>query len=223
MADLPGVRPAPAARKAQKEIRRQQLIEATIDTLASKGYSDTTLAEVARRAGFSTGIVNSHFDSKERLLLETLRYLSDEYRKAWQTAINRAGPDPARQLAAIVEVDFDRKICTRRKLAAWYAFWGEAKARPDYLKHWGAVDEAFQDAIETLCARIIGDAGYDQDSLHVARGLDALLEGLWVKLLTGFRSFTREQARSIAFSWLAQVFPKHFDANGLAGGMVEAT
>ena len=34
-------------RKASKEMRRQQLIEATIDSLAKRGYAETTMADVA--------------------------------------------------------------------------------------------------------------------------------------------------------------------------------
>lgn len=52
-------------RKASKETRRQQLIEATIDLLARRGYSETTMADVADGAGLSRGIVNFHFESKE--------------------------------------------------------------------------------------------------------------------------------------------------------------
>ncbi|HEX3217144.1 MAG TPA: TetR family transcriptional regulator, partial [Aestuariivirgaceae bacterium] len=40
-------------RKASTEVRRQQLIEATIDILARRGYAATTLADVARTAGLS--------------------------------------------------------------------------------------------------------------------------------------------------------------------------
>lgn len=59
-------------RKASKETRRQQLIEATIDSLAKRGYAETTLADVADGAGLSRGIVNFHFESKENLLIATL-------------------------------------------------------------------------------------------------------------------------------------------------------
>ena len=47
-AGVPGDR---KGRKASKETRQQQLIEATIDSLAKRGYSDTTLANVADGAG----------------------------------------------------------------------------------------------------------------------------------------------------------------------------
>ena len=48
-------------RFAPKEVRRQQLIEATLDSLAENGISGTTMAAVTGRAGLSMGIVSLHF------------------------------------------------------------------------------------------------------------------------------------------------------------------
>ena len=65
-------------RKASKEERKAQLIEATMRSIALHGLSDTTMATVVAEAGLSQGIVNLHFQSKERLLLETLAFVVDD-------------------------------------------------------------------------------------------------------------------------------------------------
>ena len=119
-------------RTASKEERQQQLIQATIRSVARNGLSDTTMATVASEAGLSQGIINLHFQSKDRLLVETLRYIAEEYRVAWEKAVEGAGPSPAEQLAALVSVDFRQPVCDRNKLAVWFAFWGESKSRPTY-------------------------------------------------------------------------------------------
>src|SRR3954467_7016212 len=77
-------------RKASKETRRQQLIDATIDSLAKRGYSETTMADVADGAGLSRGIVNFHFESKEKLLIATLQFMADEYSAHWRAALLKA-------------------------------------------------------------------------------------------------------------------------------------
>ena len=46
--------------------------------IARKGMGSTTLADVATEAGLSQGIVNLHFESKDNLLSETLRYLAED-------------------------------------------------------------------------------------------------------------------------------------------------
>src|SRR5689334_15524144 len=82
------------ARDAIKEIRREQLIEATIDCIARKGFSEFTLAEVAATAKLSTGIVNFYFKSKDALLNATLQNMVDEYRKRWRGSVEAAPPSP---------------------------------------------------------------------------------------------------------------------------------
>ena len=103
--DLAKGDPEKKGRKASKETRRQQLIEATIDSLARRGYSETTMADVADGAGLSRGIVNFHFESKEKLLVATLQYMADEYSAHWRAALERSAGDSARQLAALVAAD----------------------------------------------------------------------------------------------------------------------
>lgn len=197
-------------RKASKETRQLQLIEATIDSLAKRGYSDTTMADVADGAGLSRGIVNFHFESKEKLLVATLQHMYDEYSAHWRNALQKAGDDPARRLQALVAADFDRSICNKRKLAAWCAFWGEAKSRPTYQMLSGARDEAYQQTIVELCTQLKQDAGYDYDAEATALGLSAMLEGLWLRLMINAESVTRETAHQAAVDYLASVFPKHF-------------
>jgi TetR/AcrR family transcriptional repressor of bet genes len=44
----------------------------------------------------------------------------------------------------------------------------------------------------------------------VADGLSALTDGLWLDLLVRPESMSRERAKRIALSYLADVFPRHF-------------
>ncbi|MCC6205450.1 MAG: transcriptional regulator BetI [Hyphomicrobiales bacterium] len=197
-------------RKASKETRRQQLIEATIDSLARRGYSETTMADVADGAGLSRGIVNFHFESKEKLLVATLQYMADEYSAHWRAALLKAGQEPASQLRALVAADFDRSICNKRKLAAWCAFWGEAKSRPTYQALCGARDEAYQRQFVELCVSLRDEAGYAYDPEATALGLSAMLEGLWLRLMMGTERVSRESALRTAMEYLTSVFPKHY-------------
>ena len=89
-------------RKGSKETRQRQSIEAPIESLPNRGSAERLLADVADGAGLSRGIVNFHFESKEKLLVETLRYLSDEYRAHWRRALHEAGPTAADKLWALV-------------------------------------------------------------------------------------------------------------------------
>ncbi|MBL0371664.1 TetR family transcriptional regulator C-terminal domain-containing protein [Rhizobium sp. KVB221] len=208
------VEPDKKSRKASKETRQQQLIEATIDSLAKRGYSDTTLANVADGAKLSRGIVNFHFESKEKLLVATLQYMADEYASHWNAALAKAQPSAAGRMWALVNADFDRKICTKRKLAAWCAFWGEAKSRPTYQALCGATDLNYQNAFVDLCAELKAEGGYDYAPEPMALGICSMLEGLWFRLMMN-DGLTREKALVAAIEYVAAVFPRHLSTNGL--------
>jgi len=202
---------APKKRTAPKEERQQQLIQATIRSVARNGLSDTTMATVAREAGLSQGIINLHFQSKDRLLVETLKYLSEQYRETWENAVRQAGDSPADKLSAMVAIDFTAPLCHPNKLAVWFAFWGESKSRPTYRKLCAARDRAYREEMVQVCEHLVEEGGYrDIDAATVAAGLSAMTSGLWLDLLTSPRSMTRQRAKQICRTYLATTFPGHF-------------
>lgn len=203
-------------RQAAKEQRRLQLIKATIDAVARRGFAGTNISDVARAAGMSQGIVNLHFESKEKLLVETLRFLADEYKSAWETALVRSGPTAAEKLAQLVELDFTPALCDRRKLAVWFAFWGEARSRPTYLRLCKQRDQEYDKALHGLCRQLIAEGRYRHaDADVIASSLAALTDGLWMDMLISHRSMSASRARRISFAYLANVFPGHFTEDGV--------
>ncbi len=198
-------------RTASKQERQLQLIRATVRSVAKNGLADTTMSTVAREAGLSQGIINLHFQSKDRLLAETLRYITDEYDVSCRKALSGAGPSPAERLEALVDVDFKLPVCDRNKLAVWFAFWGESKARPTYRKLCASRDIQYRKELAALCQLQIEEGGYEGlDAMVLATGLSAMTEGLWLDLLISPRSMTRKQARNICVAYLASAFPHHF-------------
>lgn len=206
---------APIGRKASREFRREQLIEATIATVARRGLSQTTLSDVARTAGVSHGLVNFHFQTKERLLAETLSHLSNEHRETWQAALNEAPPSPAGRLNALILAEFSEHHHCPNKLSAWCAFWGEAQNRPLYLEQCSENDRAYIEAFEVACRSLIAEGSYDIDYRMAARVLRLTIEGVWLEQTLSARPYSFEEARKTAFFCAATLFPRHFAAEGL--------
>lgn len=200
-----------AKRTARREQRRQQLIDATMKCIARKGMGSTTLADVAGEAGLSQGIVNLHFESKDNLLTETLRYLADEYKAQFNKTYEKSGPGPADKLLALIQLDLRPSICDRRKVAVWFAFWGEVQSRPTYRKICDERDQYYDDIVESLAGDIIADGGYEGVTAEsVAIMLTSMTNGLWLSCLIGPKSFDRHKAMDAVLEYLCSVFPKHF-------------
>ena len=209
--DLMSAVHAKTRRTASRAERRQQLIDATMKCIARKGMGSTTLGDVAKEAGLSQGIVNLHFKSKDNLLKETLSSLASEYRDKFDKALKKSGPRPADKLWSIVEHDLRPSICNQRKLAIWFAFWGEVKSRPTYRRMCDEWDRYYDDVVAGLCEELIEEVGYKNvDALTVANGLAAMTNGLWLSCLIGPQAWDRSEAEAAIMSYLQSVFPKHF-------------
>lgn len=198
-------------RTASREQRRQQLIDATMKCIARKGMSSTTLGDVAGEARLSAGIVNLHFESKDNLLMETLRHLSDEYRTQFNRALKASGPTAASKLSALMQLDLRPSICDPRKIAVWFAFWGEVKSRPTYRKICAESDRYYDTVVVQLCENIIQEGAYEGISAGaVATMLTSTTNGLWLSCLIESRKFDRQAGLAAVMEYLASVFPKHF-------------
>ena len=57
-------------RKEQKEARKIQIIQATLDLFVERGYYGTKTSQISRRAGISEGLLFHYFPTKEILLEE---------------------------------------------------------------------------------------------------------------------------------------------------------
>ena len=57
------------------EARKEQIIQACIDTLEELGYTNVSLTKIAKKAKVSTGLISYHFSDKMDLISQTLMYL----------------------------------------------------------------------------------------------------------------------------------------------------
>jgi TetR/AcrR family transcriptional repressor of bet genes len=201
-------------RKATRQIRKKQLIEATIAMLAQKGQTGLKLQDIAEAAGLSYGLVNFHFETKEKLLAETLRYMAAEYQGNWRQALANAGQSPAHQLCALIEADFNEMIYTPSRLMAWCTFWGEAQSRPYYFQECSDFDLEYIRVMEGICSRLLSEQGIAMKPERVARVIRVTVEGVWLDQLTMAKPYSRKEGLRTVYTCLAAFFPKVFDENG---------
>ncbi|MFE1774619.1 TetR/AcrR family transcriptional regulator [Streptomyces sp. NPDC059008] len=69
----------PDALTFTERARRQQLVEATIDLVATRGYPATSLSAIAERAGLSKAAVLYHFSSKDNLTRAALEQVMGQF------------------------------------------------------------------------------------------------------------------------------------------------
>jgi TetR/AcrR family transcriptional repressor of bet genes len=197
-----------------KEARRQELIQATMKCIARSGLSNTTMAEITQEAGLSLGIVNLHFQSKENLLQETLRVVSEEYIEGWEKIGHNGKLSSVEKLKACIEFDFGPKVCTGDKLAVWFSFWGESKARPAYQKICAGHDELADGTLRRILQDIIDEGGYvSRNADQIVHTYTAMVTGLSLDLLVTPKTMDRNLAKQACHHYFVAVFPGHFESH----------
>lgn len=221
---VPPKKPAPAARlqaarlqaarpKKRAEAKafyRARMMEAAIEGIARHGFSGLSVSRLVEYSGLSRGMVNLHFERKQALLLQVLQHLADVYRAGWQAAVARAGADPAKRLAALVEYDVMRDGHASSTLTAWLAFRQEAITNPVYRPFCDTREAAFFGTVKSLCAALIRDGRYAIKPDIAALGITFLLEGLWLDWALDTDRYSAKTGRDVCLAHLGAVFPKHF-------------
>ena len=88
-----------------EEIRKTQLIEATIAMIHEEGFTNASISKISKRAGLSSGIVAHYFDDKSGLLTATLQYLMRKLGEETKKQLENANT-PIERLLAVVNSNF---------------------------------------------------------------------------------------------------------------------
>ena len=72
--------PAPATE--QNEARRIEMLRAAAELICERGFGETRIADVAKRAGVSSALVIYYFGTRDRLLVDALRYSEESFYEA---------------------------------------------------------------------------------------------------------------------------------------------
>ena len=106
-------------------VRRQQLIDATIESVAERGLQATTINSISQKAGLSSGIISHYFGGKQGLIEATVRYLLTNLK---QVLIERltSTTTPEQRLMLIIEANFARLQQQSDTTKTWLSFWAQS-------------------------------------------------------------------------------------------------
>ena len=92
-------------RTRRREDTRQKLYEAAVDLIAERGYSATTVDDIAERAGVAKGTVYYNFPSKPALFEELLRHGVGLLTARFREAV--AGLPPRDAVGALIRAELE--------------------------------------------------------------------------------------------------------------------
>ena len=186
----------------------QRLIDATIESIAQRGLSDTTIAHVSSLAGVSQGYAHFRFKSKENLLTSSLQFLSNEYMESWGKIFEDKKLTPIDRLIKIIENDFHPRIASRKKIAVWFSFYSEVKFIPAYQAICQDQDQIYFEQFKKVLTDLIEkNSKKDLDAGEISETYLALVDGLWQKILFDRKNYSNEFCKKLIYKYFTNTFP----------------
>ena len=188
--------------------RRTILIISTIHAIAENGLTGVTQAKISARSGMSPSIVNFYFKTKKKLMLDTLRYVKDEYLSVVKECIQDANT-PEQTLRGLVVGSFDKRIFVKEKIAVWYAFWAESQARQEYRQICqDAVDFEFKLAEKCFTEMLADEFHTAAHCRNLTKGLVGLIDTLWQETLISDKPLSSLDGIEACEQYIECVLPK---------------
>lgn len=82
----------PRLTDATKAARRAQIIEAAVSCFLEKGYTNTSMSDIIKASGLSSGSIYSHFAGKEDILISAINERLDSLKELYAALPEGAGP-----------------------------------------------------------------------------------------------------------------------------------
>lgn len=190
------------SRKRIRDIRNEELIEATIVAVHKRGYGVVTMAEIAREAGASAASINYYFGSKEGLMEATMLHLLGKLRRAMSEGYATART-PRERLYAVMDANFADDLYTVPQCSIWMQFWANAPYSPRLSRlhriNRARVRSHFLAELKALLP---------PERIETARqALQCYMDGVWLQAAQSEEPLDPEAARAAAHRVVDLVIP----------------
>jgi AcrR family transcriptional regulator len=171
--------PAPATEN--NEPRRIEMLRAAAELICERGFGDTRIADVAKRAGVSSALVIYYFGTRDRLLVDALRYSEESFYEAAEKMLAEI-PSVHERLALLVQwtcvPEIDHEIPGAWGL--WFDLWAQAFRHDEVKAGRAELDARWRTMIIDAIKSDEVDSGVDVKMF--ALEFSALLDGLSIQV-----------------------------------------
>src|SRR5688572_28406912 len=145
------------ARPSNTGERRQQIVEGLLRVMAERGYERASIAEIAKAAGLSPGLVHYHFTEKQEILLTLVEQLAASVRERVKALLERAKGGARGQVDAFLETFLATgDDADPASVAAWVTISAEAVRQPEVRAAYEKVVHADLAHLEELVGAVVG-------------------------------------------------------------------
>jgi AcrR family transcriptional regulator len=164
--------------------RRDQMLVAAAQIIAERGFSETRIADVARRVGASPALVIYYFGTKDELLTEALRYSEETFYTACSEMLaNTSALRDRLEMLVRLTCDPDGDAEIPGAWGLWFDLWAQAFRHPLVARDRVELEKRWRSTIESVVMDGIkaGEIG-KVDAADFAVTWAVLLDGLSIQV-----------------------------------------
>ncbi|WP_342640066.1 TetR family transcriptional regulator C-terminal domain-containing protein [Rhodoligotrophos ferricapiens] len=178
--------------RVDENVRKQDLIRATLDCVAEKGLHAATVREIAVRAGVTNGLIRHYFASKDQMIYEAYRVTMQEMIVMARAAAGSA-QSPRDRLRVFVEANLTEPVLDMRRLTLWASFISRIHVDQTMAEIHREGYFGYCREFEVLVGDVLKEAGRPSPLELCARyavKINAIIDGLWLEGCLASELFT---------------------------------
>ncbi len=186
------------------EIRKPQLIDATMEAIHAVGLHKASVVMISRYAGVSPAIINHYFGGKEELLEATMRAVLRDLSVAVQRQLAQVAPDDVvGRIVAIVAGNFDSNQVDPKVAKTWLTFWSYAMHKPALHRLQRVNEQRLLSHLRYELKQVV-DA---KEARFIAEGVAALIDGIWLRGALSPDGIDKDLALALVIDYLQRCLP----------------
>jgi AcrR family transcriptional regulator len=165
----------------RSERRRREVCEAALRVIVRNGLETTTMRDISREGGFTTGVLTHYFPDKQAVIVGAFLAASEDWFAELHQRLARAGA-PEEQLVAIVHLALPTDPDRRAEWRLWGEMWTYAGRDPAFAAQLVETDAGWEREIRGVLERA-REAGLlaNIDAAAEAAVLARLIDGLGLR------------------------------------------
>ena len=173
------------------DVRRAQILEATAQLIAQRGFHNVRVADIARECGTSTGTVHYHFPAKDDALRAALTYYADRLHRRLDEAF-RTADSTIEKLRRLIEVQLPATNEDIHEWSIWVQAWTEAMLDPTQRLQQRRIYMRWRQVVLDL----VRDCAPDHAEALTSR-FTSMVDGLTIQILAGTTNMSVADMREV--------------------------
>lgn len=188
------------------EIRKPQLINATMEAINDVGLHKASVAMISSYAGVSPAIINHYFGGKDGLLEETMRSVLRDLSDLIRHHLDQVDKeDVVARIIAVVEGNFAPKQLDGKVVKTWLTFWSHAMHKPQLHRLQRVNEKRLLSYLRYELKQVMPH----EEATFTAQGIASLIDGIWLRGALSPDGLNKSLAEKLIIDYLQHRLPDH--------------